>query len=138
MGQTYWGGRGKILGTSNRSSHTHSETSSICRYTERHEQQQGGRNCILLHLCSPYQHLIFIIIIIVIVVIQTTILVLTHICSKESETYCTVSTVYSSCNVTKPQPLHLTNKLRDKPQWILDCKKEMLFSLMEGLLILNK
>lgn len=36
-------GRGGILGTSNRSPHTHSETSSICRNSEIHEKQQGGR-----------------------------------------------------------------------------------------------
>ncbi len=34
-------GRGGIMGTSNRSLHTHSETYSICRYTEIHEKQQG-------------------------------------------------------------------------------------------------
>lgn len=64
-------GTGGILETSNSSPspHTHSETSSICRYTERHKQQRGGRSCVSLHLCSQYQPLV-----IFTITIQTTIL----------------------------------------------------------------
>lgn len=47
-------GTGGILETSNSflSPHTLLETSSICRYTERHEQQQGGRSCLISHVFS--------------------------------------------------------------------------------------
>lgn len=64
-------GTGGILETSNSflSPHTLLETSSICRYTERHEQQRGGRSCVSFHLCSQYQPLI-----IFTITIQTTIL----------------------------------------------------------------
>jgi len=69
-------GTGGILETSNRSQspHTHSETSSICRYTERHEQQRGGRRCVWLHLCSQYHSLV-----IFTITIQTTILWCVHV-----------------------------------------------------------